>query len=169
MAIVIMYSPPADRASPGAALNCQGRNVEARAANGHNDEEALAVRTQRATERITDHPEAADITLQGVLDALADPVRRSIFRQLASASGDIACGTFDISVTRSTGTHHFRVLRQAGIIRQHYVGTLKMNTLRRTELDSLFPGLLDALAEAASREVGSSAETRMDLIAVAAR
>lgn len=127
------------------------------------------MRAQRATERITDHPDVADITLQGVLDALADPVRRSIFRQLASASADIACGTFDISVTRSTGTHHFRVLRQAGIIRQHYVGTLKMNTLRRTELDSLFPGLLDALTEAASREADSPAATRLDLVAAAAR
>jgi DNA-binding transcriptional ArsR family regulator len=169
MTIIVKLDDHRHLSSPGATLNCQGRSVEARAANGHNDEEALAVRAQRATERITDHPEVADITLQGVLDALADPVRRSIFRQLASASEDIACGTFDISVTRSTGTHHFRVLRQAGIIRQHYVGTLKMNTLRRTELDSLFPGLLDALAEAASREAGSSAATRMDLIAAAAR
>lgn len=126
------------------------------------------MRAQRATERITDHPEVADITLQGVLDALADPVRRSIFLQLASISEGIACGTFDISVTRSTGTHHFRVLRRAGIIRQHYVGTLKVNTLRRTELDSLFPGLLDALAEAASREAASAAAAKVNLIAAAA-
>ena len=140
----------------------------ATAADGQNDEEAPAVRAQRATERITDHPDVTDITLQGVLDALADPVRRSIFRQLASAAEDIACGTFDISVTRSTGTHHFRVLRQAGIIKQHYMGTLKMNTLRRAELNSLFPGLLDALAEAASREVDSPA-ARSDLIAAAGR
>ncbi len=111
------------------------------------------MRSQTAAERITDHPDISGITLQGVLEALADPVRRSIFRQLANAPEDVACGTFDISVTRSTGTHHFRVLRQAGIIRQYYVGTLKLNTLRRDELESLFPGLLATIADAANREV----------------
>jgi DNA-binding transcriptional ArsR family regulator len=149
--MVIVITEPA-----GAPRPTGGVTWKARAADGHNDEEAQAVTAQRATERITDHPEAADITLQGILDALADPVRRSIFRQLASASDGIACGTFDISVTRSTSTHHFRVLRQAGIIHQRYVGTLKINTLRRTELDSLFPGLLDTLATAADREASSA-------------
>jgi predicted transcriptional regulator len=114
-------------------------------------------------DRITDHPDISGITLQGILDALADPVRRSIFRQLANASQDIACGTFDISVTKSTGTHHFRVLRQAGIIWQHYVGTLKMNTLRRPDLDMLFPGLLDALAEAANTEAAMTAAALAEL------
>jgi DNA-binding transcriptional ArsR family regulator len=108
--------------------------------------------THTATERITDHPDISAITLEAVLEALADPVRRSIFRQLAVSTRDVPCGTFDISVTRSTGTHHFRVLRQAGVIRQYYVGTLKMNTLRREELDELFPGLIDAIARAAARE-----------------
>ncbi|MGP3971690.1 ArsR/SmtB family transcription factor [Streptomyces sp. 6N223] len=105
-----------------------------------------------AVDRITDHPDADDITLQGVLEALADPVRRSIVRQIANAPGDMACGTFAISVTRSTGTHHFRVLRQSGIVRQYYAGTSKMNMLRRTDLDRAFPGLLDAIVEAANQE-----------------
>jgi DNA-binding transcriptional ArsR family regulator len=104
------------------------------------------------TERITDHPDADAITLQGVLDALVDPVRRSIVRQLAKAPEDIACGTFDITVSRSTGTHHFKVLRQAGIIRQYYIGTSKMNTLRTDDLDQAFPGLLTAIVDAAARE-----------------
>jgi DNA-binding transcriptional ArsR family regulator len=101
-----------------------------------------------ATERITDHPDASEITLQPVLEALVDPVRRSIVRQLAVAGEDIRCGTFDISVTRTTGTHHFKVLRQAGIIRQYYEGTAKMNTLRRAELERTLPGLLDAIIAA---------------------
>lgn len=108
--------------------------------------------TAQSTERITDHIAAADITLQGVLEALADPVRRSIVRQLAAAGQDMACGTFDINVTRSTGTHHFKVLRHAGIIWQHYEGTLKLNTLRRDDLERAFPGLLDAIIGAANRE-----------------
>ncbi|ROS43385.1 ArsR/SmtB family transcription factor [Amycolatopsis thermoflava] len=106
------------------------------------------------TERINDHPAAEDITLQGVLDALTDPVRRSIVRQLADSGEDMACGTFDINVTRSTSTHHFKVLRQAGIIRQHYRGTVKLNELRRADLERAFPGLLDTIIESARREAG---------------
>ncbi|MFC4029997.1 ArsR/SmtB family transcription factor [Streptomyces polygonati] len=108
--------------------------------------------TADSTGRITDHLAAENITLQGLLDALADPVRRSIVRQLAHSDRDVACGTFDISVSRSTGTHHFKALRQAGIIWQHYEGTLKMNTLRRADLERAFPGLLDAVVDAAHRE-----------------
>ncbi|GAB7186276.1 helix-turn-helix transcriptional regulator [Kitasatospora sp. Ki12] len=109
-----------------------------------------------AVDRIGDHPDAADITLQRILEAFADPVRRSIVRQIANAPDDTACGTFDISVTRSTGTHHFRVLRQSGLIRQYYVGTSKMNTLRRDDLEQAFPGLLDALIAAANREAAAA-------------
>ncbi len=108
--------------------------------------------TARTAERITDHLAAEDITLQGVLEALADPVRRSIVRQLARSEQDVACGTFDINVTRSTGTHHFKVLRQAGVIRQRYEGTLKLNSLRRDDLERAVPGLLDAIIDAANRE-----------------
>jgi DNA-binding transcriptional ArsR family regulator len=113
------------------------------------------VTTQNA-ERIIDHAAIADITLQGVLEALADPVRRSIVRQLADSERDIACGTFDVDVTRSTSTHHFKVLRRAGIIRQHYVGTLKLNQLRRDDLDRVVPGVLDAVIECARREAGQT-------------
>ncbi len=110
--------------------------------------------TAESTARITDHIGAEDIRLQTVLEALADPVRRSIVRQLADAERDIACGTFDISVTRSTSTHHFKVLRRAGVIRQHYEGTVKLNTLRRDDLERILPGLLDAIIDAARDEAG---------------
>ena len=108
--------------------------------------------TAAPTERITDHLAAEDIALQGVLEALADPVRRSIVRQLADSERNMACGTFDINVTRSTSTHHFKVLRRAGILRQQYEGTVKTNSLRRADLERAFPGLLDAIIEAARRE-----------------
>lgn len=104
------------------------------------------------TERITDHPDADAITLQGVLDALVDPVRRSMVRQLAQAPVDMACGTFDITVSRSTGTHHFKVLRQAGVIRQYYIGTSRMNALRSDDLERAFPGLLTAIVSASAKE-----------------
>jgi DNA-binding transcriptional ArsR family regulator len=96
-------------------------------------------------ERTPNHPDVADVDLQQVLEALVDPVRRSIVAQLDAAGQDIACGAFDLAVSKSTATHHFKVLREAGLIRQHYVGTSRMNTLRRTEMNEAFPGLLDAL------------------------
>ncbi|NUR87745.1 MAG: helix-turn-helix transcriptional regulator [Nonomuraea sp.] len=99
-------------------------------------------------DRTPPHPDLAEITLQQVLEALVDPVRRSIVRQLDETPADIACGGFDIAVSKSTATHHFRVLREAGLIRQHYAGTSRMNTLRRDEFDKAFPGLLDAVVAA---------------------
>jgi DNA-binding transcriptional ArsR family regulator len=108
--------------------------------------------TAQTTERITDHIAAEDITLQGVLEALTDPVRRSIIRQLVDSDRDMACGTFDFNVTRATSTHHFKVLRRAGIIWQHYQGTVKLNSLRRDDLERAFPGLLDAIINAANNE-----------------
>jgi DNA-binding transcriptional ArsR family regulator len=63
------------------------------------------------------------------------------------------CSEVPLPVSKSTTTHHFRVLREAGVIRQVYRGTSKMNGLRRADLDALFPGLLDrVLAAAAAQE-----------------
>jgi DNA-binding transcriptional ArsR family regulator len=110
------------------------------------------------TDRVPPHPETHEITLQRVLEALVDPVRRSIVTRLHGASADLRCGGFGLSVSNSTATHHFKILREAGLIRQYYAGTSRMNTLRREEIDGLFPGLLDAIVaaeRAASREEDS--------------
>ncbi|MEV0013763.1 ArsR/SmtB family transcription factor [Streptomyces tendae] len=99
------------------------------------------------------HPTRAEIRLEGVLHALSDPVRLRIVRDLAADSGALfSCSHFDLPVTKSTTTHHFRVLRESGVVRQTYRGTAKMNGLRRDDLDALFPGLLDALLAAAARQ-----------------
>jgi DNA-binding transcriptional ArsR family regulator len=106
--------------------------------------------TQRTTSRrITDHPDAGSITIQDVLAALADPVRRNIVCQLAEAVDHMPYDAFELSVGKSTKTHHFKVLRQAGLISQYYVGTSRMNILRRDDLDTIFPGLLHAIVNAA--------------------
>ncbi|GGK74857.1 ArsR/SmtB family transcription factor [Streptomyces flaveus] len=102
-------------------------------------------------ERTPSHPQVSQFSLQQVLEAVVDPVRRSIVTQLDAAGEDIACGAFDISVSKSTATHHFKVLREAGLIRQYYVGTSRMNALRRTEMDRTFPGLLDAVTTAQAK------------------
>jgi DNA-binding transcriptional ArsR family regulator len=91
------------------------------------------------------HPDADAIQLPAVLHALSDPQRLHIVRELAADSAPRPCGTLQLDVTKSTMTHHFRVLREAGLIRQERVGTTKLTSLRRDDLESRFPGLLDAV------------------------
>jgi len=106
--------------------------------------------------RSVEHPALEKVTLQQLLEALVDPVRRAVVGQLARAESDLSCGTFDVQVARSTLTHHFNVLREAGVIRQYYVGTTKMNALRTAEMEQRFPGVLSALVTAAAAEAGSA-------------
>ena len=105
-----------------------------------------------ASSRDLPHPAPEEIRLEAVLHALSDPMRLRIVRELAADGDELSCSYFDLPVTKSTTTHHFRVLRESGVIRQVYRGTAKMNGLRRDDLDGLFPGLLDALVDAAARD-----------------
>jgi DNA-binding transcriptional ArsR family regulator len=91
------------------------------------------------------HPASEDIELTAVLHALSDPQRLRIVRELSLDPAPRPCGSFDLDVSKSTSTHHFRVLREAGVISQHLLGTSKLTSLRREELDERFPGLLDAV------------------------
>ena len=97
------------------------------------------------------HPEQHEIELAAVLHALSDPMRLRIVAGLA-AEDKRTCGSFDLPVTKSTCTHHFRVLREAGVIRQRLEGTTRLNSLRREDLDTRFPGLLDSVLGAAARK-----------------
>ncbi|WP_067604989.1 ArsR/SmtB family transcription factor [Nocardiopsis listeri] len=94
------------------------------------------------------HPETARLRLETVLGALADPVRLSIVCALADGHEDMACVAFELPVSKSTSTHHFRVLREAGIIRQYYVGTARKSGLRVDDLEERFPGLLASVLNA---------------------
>ncbi|MET8333972.1 ArsR/SmtB family transcription factor [Streptosporangium canum] len=90
------------------------------------------------------HVHPADVPLQAALDAVADPVRRAILCELAGEPDwTRACGTFDLPVGKATRSHHFAVLRQAGLIEQRDTGPRRVNRLRRPEFDEAFPGLLD--------------------------
>jgi DNA-binding transcriptional ArsR family regulator len=95
------------------------------------------------------HPARGDLDLATVLHALSDPVRLEIVAGLAGGE-ERACGSFDVGVTKSTCTHHFRVLREAGLIRQRQQGTARLNSLRREDLEARFPGLLGTILHAAS-------------------
>jgi DNA-binding transcriptional ArsR family regulator len=90
------------------------------------------------------HPRRDAIELTAVLHALSDPIRLRIVAALAGGE-ERTCKSFDLPVVKSTCTHHFRVLREAGLIRQRLIGTTKVNTLRREDLEARFPGLLDAV------------------------
>lgn len=80
-----------------------------------------------------------------VLRALADPVRLDLVRQLRESAEPIACGAFDVAVAKNTLSHHFKTLREAGVIITHREGTAALNVLQEDELDAAFPGLLDAI------------------------
>ncbi len=101
------------------------------------------------------HPDPDRLQLPDVLQALSDPHRLQIVRRLAETDELCNCGAFDLGVTKSTLTHHFRVLREAGVIRQQQLGTSKLNSLRRADLDGRFPGLLDAVLAASQPPVAS--------------
>jgi DNA-binding transcriptional ArsR family regulator len=90
------------------------------------------------------HPGRQEIELAAVLHALSDPMRLRIVFELSSGE-ERTCKSFDLPIVKSTCTHHFRVLREAGLIRQRVVGTTRVNSLRREDLDIRFPGLLDAV------------------------
>ncbi|HTA34595.1 MAG TPA: helix-turn-helix domain-containing protein [Solirubrobacteraceae bacterium] len=99
------------------------------------------------------HPPREELALPAVLHALSDPQRLRIVRELSLDPEPRPCGSFLLDVSKSTKTHHFRVLREAGMITQREVGTSKLTSLRREDLDQRFPGLLDAVLASAETPV----------------
>src|ERR1700688_3905906 len=87
-------------------------------------------------------PDRDDLILTDVLHALSDPVRLDLVRQLASGERERSCGSFDVAIAQSTATHHWRVLRECGVVSSRAEGTKKFQRLRREDLDARFPGLL---------------------------
>ena len=108
------------------------------------------------TEQIA-HPTREQLELSAVLHALSDPVRLKIVVELAQGGHEYTCGSFQLPVTKSTCTHHFKVLREAGVIQQRHKGTTRLNTLRRDDLEARFPGLLDTVLSAAGDSVAVGA------------
>lgn len=90
------------------------------------------------------HPAPSEFVLERVLYALSDPVRLEIVRRLAEVD-EASCGELDGGRPKSSMSHHFRVLRDAGLVCTYGVGTTHMNSLRSEEMESRFPGLLKAV------------------------
>jgi DNA-binding transcriptional ArsR family regulator len=112
-------------------------------------------RTDSHIPDLVDAPDLADIDVLTVLQALSDPVRLEIVRQLAACcdvtgGGELTCGQIDLPVSKSTTTHHLKTLASAGITADREQGTRKYVHLRRAELDQRFPGLIDSVLRAAS-------------------
>ena len=94
-------------------------------------------------------PESTEIV--AVLQSLSDPVRLEIVRQLArcdDGGGELTCGQLELPVGKSTCSHHLKTLAGAGVIAEREEGTRKYLRLRRAELDSRFPGLIDSVLRA---------------------
>jgi len=94
------------------------------------------------------HPNRSDIQLTAVLYALSDPIRLSIIKNLAK-NQELTCGAFDITIAKSTLSHHFKVLREAGVIEIRLEGRQRFISLRVSDLDARFPGLLQSILNAA--------------------
>ncbi len=95
------------------------------------------------------HPERDEMDLGTVLSALADPLRRKVVHDLIRCpqGHERTCVSFNLPVSKASLTHHFRVLREAGLIRQENRGNSRAATLRREDMEARFPGLLALVAE----------------------
>jgi DNA-binding transcriptional ArsR family regulator len=110
------------------------------------------------------HPSLDDITVEGILHALSDPVRASIYARLAGLDCAATCTAFqqvsDRTIPKSSLSQHFRVLREAGLVRSERAGVEMHNTTRCAEIEQRFPGLIPAILKAHQVQAGVAASLR---------
>jgi len=106
--------------------------------------------------RTIHHPSADELDIAEILHALSDPVRLQVVWHLAY-EGEHPCSALECQVSKSTLSHHLKVLREAGLTRTRAEGTQRLLSLRRMELDTRFPGLLDAVLRSANGSAHRSA------------
>jgi DNA-binding transcriptional ArsR family regulator len=98
------------------------------------------------------HPTPQEMDIGSIFAALADPIRRRVVLALAEKPNEIRdCSSFERPVTKATRTHHFRVLRQSGLLRQVDLGNSRTNQLRIKELEQRFPGLMTLILTEAEK------------------
>jgi DNA-binding transcriptional ArsR family regulator len=100
------------------------------------------------------HPACEELSLPNILYALGDPLRLRIVGQLAATDTAISCGDLQVvkEVAKSTGSHQFKVLREAGLIRMVPQGRRVLVSLRRDDLEARFPGLLETILHTYQRQ-----------------
>ena len=101
--------------------------------------------------RTVSQPLRRELELPNVLHALSDPLRLEIVRQLNDRSREVACGRLQAQVSKSTLSHHLKVLRDAGVTETRIDGTQRLVSLRRADLEARFPGLLACVLHGARR------------------
>ena len=109
----------------------------------------LFVKWHRGLVKTYSHPAMKDLELHVVMQAMSDPCRLAIVRQLLQSKGRaLACNEVRLDIAKATRSHHFEVLRAAGIIFTEMDGTKCMTCVRQAELDKRFPGLLKLISAA---------------------
>src|SRR5882762_4992532 len=98
------------------------------------------------------HPAMEDVTVEGILHALSDPVRVAIYADIVGSACSLNCSNFlkvsEKAIPKSTLSQHFKVLREAGLIRGERRGVEMHNTSRCIEIERRFPGLIAAIVNA---------------------
>jgi DNA-binding transcriptional ArsR family regulator len=107
------------------------------------------------------HPSIEDVTVEGILHALSDPVRVAIYSQIVGSGCPQNCSDFvnisEKAIPKSTLSQHFKALREAGLIRGERIGVEMRNTSRCAEIDQRFPGLLKAIVKAHNVQLAGKA------------
>jgi DNA-binding transcriptional ArsR family regulator len=110
------------------------------------------------------HPALDDITVEGILHALSDPTRVEIFSKIADSGCSANCSSFltvgEKAVPKSTLSQHFKVLRDAGLVRSERIGVEMQNTSRCREIETRFPGLLPAIVSALKTQTSERSASR---------
>ena len=91
------------------------------------------------------HPGIEQVELTDIMYALSDPTRLEIVGRLANAGRKMTCGELDLNRPKSSMSHHFKILRAAGIVETLIEGTEHMNALRLEEIERKFPGVLQSI------------------------
>jgi DNA-binding transcriptional ArsR family regulator len=110
------------------------------------------------------HPSISEVTVEGILHALSDPVRVAIYADIVAQECPHNCSNFlrvsNKAIPKSTLSQHFRVLREAGLIRSERHGVEMQNISRCIELEQRFPGLIRAIVSAHTIQSAGEAKTK---------
>ncbi|HEY9268797.1 MAG TPA: metalloregulator ArsR/SmtB family transcription factor [Methylotenera sp.] len=98
------------------------------------------------------HPNIDQVELTDIMYALADPTRLEIVALLANAGKQMTCGEINLNRPKSSMSHHFKILRAAGLVETLIEGTEHMNSLRVEEIEQKFPGVLNAVIKAIAKD-----------------
>ena len=110
------------------------------------------------------HPSIEDVTVEGILHALSDPVRVAIYADIVKSECSHNCSTFltvrEQQIPKSTLSQHFKALRESGLIRGARRGVAMQTTSRCSEIETRFPRLIPAIVNAYNMQLQAQRPTR---------